>query len=250
MSDNEWEPDPDPRPARGRPGRGSFVPWRRAARQEFIVIGLGRFGYSVARALVEYGYDVLAIDQDADQVQRASRHLPNVLQLDATNESALRQVGLDQFDVGLVSIGTNFEANLLATVILLKHDVPRVITKARTRTQKLILERVGTHEVVLPEHEAGRRMARKLAHSHIVDYLELSPDVDVVEIEAPASLHHVPLADCELRQRYNLSVIAIRRGDETIVNPSARDTIAPDDILVMVGRIGDAEKMAEREEGA
>ncbi len=217
----------------------------RAEQHEFVVIGLGRFGTSVATTLVKAGRNVLAIDASKERVQELSTVLPHVVQLDATNIEALRQVGVESFDTGLACIGTDFEANLLATVLLRQLGVKRVITKARTRTQRNILLTVGADEVILPEHEAGRRLGRKLAAGHLVDFLEVSKDVGVVEFLAPPSLWGRTLSECELRQRYQLTVIAIRRGDDLIVSPSGNFRIEEGDILVVLGRIEDAEQLRE-----
>jgi trk system potassium uptake protein TrkA len=212
---------------------------------EFVVIGLGRFGTSVARTLVEYGYNVLAIDSDGHRVQDLSLSLPHVIELDATNVDALRQAGVDAFDTGLVCIGTDFESNILATVLLRRLGVKRVITKARTRTQREILLRVGADEVILPEHEAGVRLARRLAAGHFIDYLEVGADVGVVELLAPPHFWGHTLAESELRQRYGLTAIAVRRGEELLVSPSANFRIDPEDILVVLGKLEDAERLNE-----
>ena len=216
------------------------------AKEEFVVIGLGRFGTSVARTLLAYDYNVLAIDSDMARVQELSTSLPHVLQLDATNVDALRQAGVESFDTGLVCIGTDFESNVLATVLLRRLGVKRVITKARTRTQKEILLRVGADEVILPEHEAGVRLARKLAAGNLIDYLEVSHDVGVVELISPSYLWGKSLAESNLRQRFGLNVMAVRRGDELIVSPTAGFRIEANDILVVLGKIEDAERLNEK----
>lgn len=213
-------------------------------RDEYVVIGLGRFGASVAKTLISYGHSVLCIDSDIHRVQEMSTSLPNVIQLDATNVDALRQAGVDTFDVGLVCIGTDFESNILATVLLHRLGVKRVISKARTRTQKEILLRVGADEVILPEHEAGVRLARKLAAGHFIDYLEVSADVGVVELMAPPHFWGHTLAESEMRQRYGLTAIAVRRGNELMVSPSANFRIEANDILVVLGKIEDAERLS------
>lgn len=212
---------------------------------EFVVIGLGRFGTSVARTLVEYGHNVLAIDSDGNRVQDLSTSLPHVIQLDATNVDALRQAGVDAFDTGLVCIGTDFESNVLATVLLRRLGVKQVITKARTRTQREILLRIGADEVILPEHEAGVRLARRLASGHFIDYLEVSADVGVVELLAPPHFWGHTLAESELRQRYGLTAVAVRRGEELLVSPSANFRMQPEDILVVLGKLEDAERLSQ-----
>ena len=143
----------------------------------------------------------------------------------------------------VVCVGTYFEANLLATVSLRKLGVRRVITKARTVTQQDILLRVGADEVILPEHEAGVRLARRLAGINFVDFLELSDDKGVVEIVTPDHLVGKSLRDAEIRQRYGLAVIAIRRGDDVVISPRAEEIIQANDILVVLGRIANCEKL-------
>lgn len=222
-----------------------YSPAHRGKKEEFVVIGLGRFGTSVAKTLISYGHNVLAIDSDMDRVQDLSTSMPHVIQLDATNEDALRQAGVEAFDSGLVCIGTDFESNVLATVLLRRLGVKRVITKARTRTQKEILLRVGADDVILPEHEAGVRLARKLAAGHFIDYLEVSADVGVIELVAPPHFWGHTLAESELRQRYGLTAMAVRRGDELLVSPSANFRIEPNDILVVLGKLDDAERLSQ-----
>lgn len=212
---------------------------------EFIIIGLGRFGTSLAQTLVDDGHDVLAIDADFHRVQALSGDLPHVVQLDATNIDALREVGAEHFDTGLVCIGTDFESNLLATVLLRKLGVRRVITKARTRTQRDILEQVGADEVILPEHEAGVRLARRLSAVDFVDYLEISPETCVVEMLAPDRLHGQTLAEADLRRKYGLTVLAIRHGREVRVNPPADAFISAGDELLVVGKMEDAERLSD-----
>ncbi len=221
-------------------------PFRRKNREsEYVVIGLGRFGTAVATTLVEHGRTVLAIDSNHDRVQALSGELPHVVQLDATNIDALRQAGVETFDTGLVCIGTDFENNLLATVLLRQLGVERVIAKALTITQREILLKVGADEVILPEHEAGRRLGRKMAFDHLVDYLEVGNDVGVVEILAPPSTWEHSLSELSLRQRYGLTVIAVRRGDDLVVSPSASFSLKENDIVVVLGRMEDAERLRQ-----
>ncbi len=212
---------------------------------EFVVIGLGRFGTSVARTLVRHGFTVLAIDSSAARVQELSTVLPHVVQLNATNVEALRQAGVDSFEVGVCCIGEDFESNLLATVILVKLGLKRVIAKARTNTQKEILLRVGAHEVILPEHEAGVRLARRLASGSFIDYLEVSGEVGVVELVAPDSVCGQSLAEADIRNKHGLTVIAIQRGAELVVSPAPDFVINSGDVLVVLGNIDAAEQFSE-----
>lgn len=213
------------------------------SRHEFIVIGLGRFGTSMAMTLTAYKHEVLAIDIDKKRVQQSSNILPNVVQLDATDIDALREVGAEFFDTGVVCAGSVFEANLLATVNLRKLGVRRVITKARTVTQQEILQRVGADEVILPEHEAGVQLGRRLAAINFVDFLELGQDTGVVEIIAPQNLVGKSLAKSQVRVRYGLSVIAIKRNGDVIISPRANEVVKKNDILVVLGKIADCERI-------
>jgi len=211
---------------------------------EFIIIGLGRFGTSLAMSLTAYNHDVLAIDSDAKRVQQVSQLLPHVIQLDATDIEALREVGAESFDTGIVCIGTDFEANVLATVSLRKLGVRRVVTKVRTVTQQEILQRVGADEVILPEHEAGVRLARRLAAIDFVDFMELSQDTGVVEMVTPEHLVGQSLKEAQIRQEYRLAVVAIKRGEnEVIISPGADEVIQKGDILVVLGKTADCEKL-------
>jgi trk system potassium uptake protein TrkA len=210
---------------------------------EFIVMGLGRFGTSLAMTLIAYGHDVLAVDLDMKRVQEVSQLLPHVVQLDVTKIEALRELGVEAFDTGVVCIGTDFEANLLGTVGLRKLGVRRVISKARTVTQQEILLRVGADEVILPEHEAGVRLARRLSSIDFVDFLELGEDKGVVEIVTPEHLVGKSLRDTQIRQRYGLAVVAIRRGGEVIISPRAEEVIEHGDILVVLGKIANCEML-------
>ena len=210
---------------------------------EFIIIGLGRFGTSLAMSLTAYEHDVLAIDSDMKRVQQLANILPHVIQLDATDIDALREVGAESFDTGVVCIGTEFEANVLATAGLQKLGLRRVIAKARTITQQEILQQVGAEEVILPEHEAGVRLARRLAAINFVDFLELSQDTGVVEIVTPANLVGRSLKEAKIRQQFGLAVVAIKRGEEVLVSPPADEKIKANDILVVLGRTEDCEKL-------
>ncbi|MCG3207361.1 MAG: Ktr system potassium uptake protein A [Anaerolineae bacterium] len=213
--------------------------------REFIVIGLGRFGTSLAMTLNAYGHDVLAIDADMKRVQMVSQNLPHVVQLDATSIDALREVGAEMFDTGVVCIGSDFESNLLATVVLRKLGVRRVVTKATTVTQQEILSRVGADQVILPEHEAGVRLARKLAAIDFVDFLELTDDTGIVEMVTPGQFAGKSLREADIRNQYGLAVIAIKRGEQIIISPPATEVMLEDDILVILGKTADCERLRQ-----
>ena len=214
-------------------------------RREFVVVGMGRFGSSTAKTLVSYGHDVLVIDINPERVQHLSRTLPHVIQLDATKVEALRQAGIDQFHTGLVCISNNFEHNLLTAVHLLRLGVQHVIVKARTHTQKTILEEIGVHKVILPEREAGVRLGRRLAHPNFIDYLQIKGSISIIELSAPANLQGSTLGECDLRQRFKLNVVAVQRNENIISNPGAAFRIEMGDILMVIGQVEDAERFGK-----
>lgn len=214
--------------------------------REFVVVGLGRFGTSLAMTLHAYGHDVLAIDSDMKRVQHVAQSLPHVVQLDSSNIDALREVGAEMFDTGIVCIGSDFEANLLTTVVLRKLGVRRVVAKATTTTQQEVLLRVGADEVILPEHEAGVRLARRLSAIDFVDFMELSANTGVVEMLSPGEFIGKSLREVDVRKNFNLSVVAIKRNDTVIVSPGADEVMQADDILVILGKIQDCELLRKK----
>jgi trk system potassium uptake protein len=218
---------------------------RKRGEREFLVVGLGRFGTSLAKTLVAQGHDVLAIDVDMRRVQALSGELPQVVQIDATSIDSLQEIGCDHYDTAVVCIGYDFESNLLATVLLRRVGVRRIIAKARTRTQREILMQVGADEVILPEHEAGRRLAQRLSAVDFVDYLQLSPDISVVEMIAPQRVLYKSLAEANIRHSFGLTVLAVRRGEELQCNPPADLRILPGDELLVVGSLKDAQRFSD-----
>ena len=211
---------------------------------EFVVVGLGRFGASVARTLARMGHTVLALDNNPEIVQSLATVLPNVMALDATSIDALRQAGADNFDVAVVCTGS-FEANILATVHLRQLGLTKLIAKAQTLTERDVLLRVGADEVILPEYEAGLRLGRRLANANVVDFLEMVDDVSVVEVIAPRSTWGRSLAETDVRGRFGMTVIAVRRGEAVVISPPADFTFQENDILVMLGKLENAERFRD-----
>lgn len=202
---------------------------------EYAVIGLGRFGSGVALTLEESNHYVLGIDSDRDVVQRLSDRLTHVAALDATDEKALRAVDIASFDTVIVAIGDDFEANLLATVALKSLGVRQVISKAPTRRQMQILQKVGADRVIQPEYEAGRRLAEELRTPAILEKVVLGPAHALAEVVTPPALVHQSLAQIDLRQKYGVTVLLVKRGDDVEVSPPADFILQPDDLLVVLG---------------
>lgn len=203
--------------------------------RQFAVIGLGRFGESVARTLSQMGHEVLAIDRDPDKIQHLADSVTHAVQADATDEEALRAIGIRNVDVAVVTIGQDIRASILASLILKEIGVGFVVAKATDELHGRLLERLGVDRVVYPERDMGIRLANSLASSNFLEYIELSPDYGVAEIVATEEFGDRTLRDLDLRARYGANVVAIRSGDCVKVSPGADDRVHEGDILVVLG---------------
>ena len=208
---------------------------RTHAQQEFVVIGLGRFGSSLALTLQRLGHSVLALDRDPDLVQSLADRLTHAAALDATDEAAMRSLGVDGFETAIVAIGADFDSSVLVTVLLKELGVQRVICKALTERQKAVLLRIGADQVVLPEHEAGEHLAQQLSQPHVVDWLELGSDVNLTQLRLPESWAGRSLRQLDLTGRFGIVVVVIK-GRRLRVAPRADEVLEIGDTLVLVGR--------------
>ena len=211
------------------------------SRRTYAVIGLGRFGSAVATTLVELGEEVIGIDSDEDRVRELADVLSQTVQLEATDLRALREVGIQDVDCAVISIGENIEASLLAVMQVKELGIERVIAKAVTPVHGRILEKLGVTRVVYPEREMAVRLAHGLVMPNVIDYIELSRDFSIVEIPAPAAFLGHSLKELELRPRYGVTLIAIKRKgaagapETTIVGPAAEERILAGDIVALLG---------------
>jgi trk system potassium uptake protein TrkA len=221
-------------------------------KQTFAIIGLGRFGSAMARTLTKLGQDVIGIDANEERVQRHADVIRSAVQLDANDERALRAVGVQDVDVAVISIGENIEASLLAVMLVKDLGVPRIIAKAVTALHGRILERIGVDRVIFPERDMAIRVAHSLVVANVLDYIELSRDFSIIEIPAPKAFTGKSLKDLQLRNRFGLTLIAIKRkpasgGPEvTNVAPTADDQIEAGDVLALLGsndRLGQLDKL-------
>mgnify|MGYP001569591186 CR=1 FL=1 len=219
------------------------------ARRSFAVIGLGRFGSATATTLVELGQDVIGIDGSEDPVREMGDVLLQAVQLDATDERALRAAGIQNVDVAVISIGENIESSLLVVMLVKELGVKTIIAKAVTPLHGRILEKLGVSRVIFPEREMAQRLAHSLVVPNVIDYIELSRDFSIVELPAPLEFVGKTLRQLELRSRYGLTLIAVKRpGDRGVVTniaPAADDPIQSGDVLAL---LGSNEKLAQLEQ--
>lgn len=215
--------------------------------KQFAVIGLGRFGTSIAQTLYQMGHDVLAVDLSEERVNAIMKNVTHVVQLDSTNEAALKSLGLDNFNVVIVSIGQDIQASILTTLILKELGCKNIVAKARTELHGKVLYKIGANRVVYPEWDMGIRVAHNLASANILDFIELSDEYSIVEAKAPGYMTGKTLQQLDLRAKMGVTVLAIKGGEAEInVSPGARDRVEEGDILVLVGKTSDVKKIEER----
>lgn len=214
-----------------------------AAARQFVVVGLGRFGSSVAETLAERGYDVLAIDTDEAIIQEMANKVTHAVQADATDENVMHALGVRNFDVAVVAIGSDVHSNILATMVLKELGVRYVVAKALDPLHGKVLAKVGADRVVYPERDMGSRIALNLVSSNILDFIEFAPNYGIVEVMATPSMVGRTLVDLQLRSRFGVNVIAVRNGDEINISPAASDEIRDDDVLIVIGENHSLDKL-------
>jgi trk system potassium uptake protein len=214
-----------------------------AKRKSFLILGLGRFGTSLATALMKEGQEVLGVDNDTAVVQRLSAHLTHVVTLDSSNEESLAALGIGNFDACIVAISGNFEASVLLTLGLKHLGAKYIVAKANTDEQAEVLTRVGADRVVQPSRDAGFRTAHQLSSPNVLDYLSLRPGMSVAEIHAPDFMAGKTLAELDVRRRHRVTIILVKDGDRFLISPDPDDVIHLGDRLVVVGKDEDIARL-------
>jgi trk system potassium uptake protein TrkA len=213
------------------------------SKRQFIVIGLGRFGTSVAETLYSSGNDVLAVDFDEETVQNISDRVTHAVQVDANDENSLKALGIRNFDCAVISIGSNIQASILATLLVKELGVKYVITKATNELHAKVLYKIGADRVVFPERDMGVRVAHNLVSSNILDYIELSPDYSIAEVVSPEEWHNKTLRELNIRAQYGINVMAIKRNNDIDISPSADNIVEIGDVIVAIGNIEELNKL-------
>jgi len=215
-------------------------------RGEIIVIGLGRFGSSLASTLIEMGHEVLGIDFDEGRVQQHAELLTHVVQADTTSEKTLRQLGVGDAVTAVVAIGADIEASVLTTGALVDIGVPNIWAKALTQSHGRILQRVGAHHVVFPEAEMGSRVAR-LVTGALIEYFALDDDFVLIETQVPRNLAGKKLGDTDLRAHYKVTVVCIKPEGQAFTYAESATVLGEHDLIVVAGHRGDIERFADIE---
>ncbi|MFJ3921755.1 potassium channel family protein [Streptomyces sp. NPDC090022] len=215
-----------------------------AVDQRVAVIGLGRFGSSLANELTRRSWDVLGIDTDATLVQKHSDILTHSAAADCTDPVVMRQLGVGDFPSVVVGIGTDIEASILIASNLLDENVPNIWAKAISRQHGQILERLGVHHVVLPEHEMGERVAH-LVTGRMLDFIEFDDDYALVKTITPTTITGIPLGESGVRTRYGITVVGIKRPGQDFTHATAETVVEQGDVIIVTGKTQAVESFSE-----
>jgi len=212
----------------------------------FGVIGLGRFGYHVARTLAQGGAEVIACDVDEEKVREISEYVSLAYVLDATDAKVLKESGIANVDTAVVSIGENIEASILIVVQLKELGVREVVAKAITPLHGKVLEKLGVDRVVYPEKEMAIRVAHSLLVGEFIEEIPIGEKHSLFELKAFDFMLGKTLRDLDVRRRFGVSVLAIKRGENLIVNPMGDEKVLPGDILLVLGTTEQLSTMASQ----
>ncbi len=211
--------------------------------KSFVIIGLGRFGMSTGRMLTTLGHEVLAVDKRADRVSAIKDSVTHAVQADMTDERAVSQLGVRNFDCVVICIGDDIRASVLATVLCREMGAKKIVAKAQDDLHQKLLIKTGADRVVQPEHDGGIRLARSLVEEGVLDSLDLSEEYSINEIEIPREWIGRSLAQIDVRNKYGLSVIAIRRNGHVTVNIDPNEPFHADDSIYVLGDNRSMEKI-------
>ncbi|MGM9608387.1 MAG: potassium channel family protein [Oscillospiraceae bacterium] len=214
----------------------------------FVVIGLGRFGTAVAVELCKLGHEVLAIDINENIIQAIADKVTHAAAGDAADPAVLKALGVRNYDCAIVAAAQDVGESALITLSLKELGVPKVVCKAKDATHKRVLERIGADRVIIPEQETGVKLAQGLARSNVLNFIELSEDYGIVEVDPPEAWCGKTLLELNVRARYDVTVIAVhRKGEEELtVAPGANYVFQPGETAVVLGRYEDINRLNER----
>lgn len=215
--------------------------------KQFAVIGMGRFGSSVARTLYEMDFEVMGIDEDEERINENIQYVTHAVAADSTDEMALREIGIRNFDVVVVAIGNDIQASILTTLILKEMGVKKIVAKALNERHGQVLYKVGADRVVFPERDMGVRVAHNLISANVLDFIELAEDYSVAEVVAASSMVGKTLRQLDVRARFGVNVIAIKSGETFNISPKPDEAIQANDVLVVIGHNRDLKEFEELE---
>lgn len=204
--------------------------------KQFGIIGLGRFGSSVAITLEKLGYQVLAIDKNEDKINSVKDFVTYAKQTDATDTESLKEAGIGNCDVVVVAIGGDMQNSILTTIVLKEMGIKRLIVKASNAMHGKVLEKIGVEKIVYPEKDTGIRVAHQLVSSNILEFIQISHDYSMEEIKISEALQGKTLKDMNLRKKYEIEVLAIKRKEKLILIPNSEEEMVLNDLLIIIGK--------------
>jgi len=212
--------------------------------QDIIILGLGRLGSSMAKQLEANGCKVMAVDSNPKKIRQIADYVTKAVCADVTDEDAMEELGVHNFDTAVIAIGHNAEATVLATIWVKEHGVKNVISKAFNDTQARILKKVGADQVIFPEREMGIRLANNLTMNNIIDAIELTDEYSIAKIPVLSEWTGKNLMELNLRHKYKINVIAVQKGNEIVMVPDAQEKITEDEVFVILGTNQMLQKLA------
>ncbi len=211
--------------------------------KQYLVLGLGRFGASLATSLCTMGHEVLAVDSDADLVDSIAPHVTQAIQIDATDEGALESLGVRNFDAAIVSIGQNMRDSILVCVLLKELGVPYLIAKATDELHAKVLRKVGVDRVVFPERDMGMRVAKSLLTPNVLELIDLSDDYQLMETIVPAKWTGETIIGLDVRRHFGVIILAVHRGKQFFVSPAPDFVFEAGDIVLVLGKKDDIDNL-------
>lgn len=214
--------------------------------KQFAIIGMGRFGSSVARTLYELDFEVMGIDENEERINENIQYVTHAVVADTTDERALKELGIRNFDVVVVAIGVDIQASILTVLTLKELGVKKIVAKAQNERHGQVLYKVGADRVVFPERDMGVRVAHNLISANVLDFIELAEDYSVAEVIVSTRMVGKSLRQLDLRALYEVNVIAIKSGDKFNITPNPDDLIRVGDVLVVIGNNKDLQTFEEQ----
>ena len=212
--------------------------------KSFIVLGLGKFGMSVAKTLCELGYEVLGVDEDEKLVNEFSRRISHAVQADITSEDFLRSIDIKKFDAAIVAVGSNIQTSIMVTVLLKELSAKYILVKAQDDFAERILYKIGADKVILPEKDIGVKVARNLASNNFFDIIEISNDYSIISVSPPKSWYGKTLGEIGARVKYGINVLAVKGGEKTSIIPDANTIIEEDSVVTVMGMNNDLKRFS------
>lgn len=205
-------------------------------KKQYIVVGLGRFGKSVATSLCEFGHEVLAIDMDDAAVEETAPFVTQTVKMNATDKAALETLGVRNFDAAIITIGMDLRDSILICMLLKEMGVPCVIAKAIDDLHATVLRKVGADRVIFPERDMGVRLAKSLVSPNVLELVNMADDYQLIEIYTPAKWVNQSIEEVEVRRKYGVTILALYREKELIPSPDAKVRFKAQDLLLLLGK--------------